>query len=628
MKTDKHLHRHLAVFIALLFLLSFLPGHSVRAAGIRYAKPISIGSGNCSSWDNACTLQTALTGAISGDEIWVAAGIYTPTVDTNRYATFHLKYEVDVYGGFAGTETSREERDWIANVTTLSGDIGVLGDDSDNSYHVVTGADGAILDGFTIEKGNANGLDGTDCGGGIYNNYSSPELANLVITGNKAEEGGGMYNYHSSTTLNQITFYANSAGSGGGIQNDSYSYPTLLGVTFNVNTAGHGGGISNSYSSPTITNSTFYGNSAEYGGGMWNAYLSNPVLVYTTFTGNSATYAGGAIGNMVDGPYGNFYIYDSIFWGNTAPSGKQIDFDSLISTYIFHYSVVQGYTGDQEVITSDPKLGPLGDYGGYTQTIPLLEGSSAIDTGDGVYYSATDQRGVSRPQGNGYDIGAYEVYVYVDTFPPEVESFSIPASTNSLDFPILAFTATDDVGVTGYMITMTYIQPDANDPGWTSTAPMFAHVGAGGTYTLYPWAKDAEGNISPPYTSPPSILLDITAPWVTFIFCQDPNPTDSASVGFTVTFSEPVSGVDRSDFSLTKTGSITGESITSVGGGPDIYTVTVDTGEGSGTLRLDIPSTAEIYDFYMNHIDGLPFTAGQIYTITKPFLVFLPLVAR
>ena len=89
----------------------------------------------------------ALTAASSGQQIWVAAGTYKPTAGTDRTISFALKPGVGVYGGFAGTETALEQRDWRTNVTTLSGDL--LGNDSgpasiwnatmaDNSFHVVT----------------------------------------------------------------------------------------------------------------------------------------------------------------------------------------------------------------------------------------------------------------------------------------------------------------------------------------------------------------------------------------------------------------------------------------------------------------------------------------------------------
>lgn len=110
-------------------------------ATILYVNESGSSSNNCSSWTDACDLQTALIKATAGDEIWVAAGTYRPTARNHpadpRSATFVVKPGVALYGGFAGTETGREQRDWQADPTILSGDIGVEGDASDNSYHVV-----------------------------------------------------------------------------------------------------------------------------------------------------------------------------------------------------------------------------------------------------------------------------------------------------------------------------------------------------------------------------------------------------------------------------------------------------------------------------------------------------------
>jgi hypothetical protein len=127
----------------------------------------------------------ALGAASASDEIWVAAGTYTPTTGTDRTATFALKSGVAVYGGFAGTETLRSERDPVANVTILSGEIGAAGT-SDNSYHVVTGRTGATLDGVTVSGGNANGGGLAGFGGGIFNNANSPTLMNVTVSGNGA----------------------------------------------------------------------------------------------------------------------------------------------------------------------------------------------------------------------------------------------------------------------------------------------------------------------------------------------------------------------------------------------------------------------------------------------------------
>jgi hypothetical protein len=101
----------------------------------------------------------------------------------DRTATFQLKEGVAVFGGFAGTETARDQRDPAANVTILSGDLNGDDDNSnviyneptraDNSYHVVTGADNATLDGFTITAGNANGDDPNCHGAGCITSLSA-----------------------------------------------------------------------------------------------------------------------------------------------------------------------------------------------------------------------------------------------------------------------------------------------------------------------------------------------------------------------------------------------------------------------------------------------------------------------
>ncbi|NJK81317.1 MAG: hypothetical protein HC914_16090, partial [Chloroflexaceae bacterium] len=171
-------------------------------------------SGDGLTWATAKrNLQTALALASAGAEIWVADGTYYPDEGTgqtndNRASTFALKDGVAIYGGFAGTETLLSERDVAANVATLSGDIdGIPADNTDNAYHVVTSngnATTALLDGFTITGGNANGSNPQDRGGGIYAFTSSQaQFANLTISSNTATFGGGVYNDGSSPQLHQ-----------------------------------------------------------------------------------------------------------------------------------------------------------------------------------------------------------------------------------------------------------------------------------------------------------------------------------------------------------------------------------------------------------------------------------------
>lgn len=90
----------------------------------------------------------------------------------------------------------------------------------------------------------------------------------------------------------------------------------------------------------------------------------------------------------------------------------------------------------------------------------------------------------SKPSGN------------TDTIAPTITAFSIPATSNSLTIQIITLTATDNVAVTGYLITETSTTPSATAAGWTTNAPTSYTFNSPGTKTLYAWAKDSAGNIS------------------------------------------------------------------------------------------------------------------------------------
>jgi hypothetical protein len=120
---------------------------------------------------------------------------------------------ISVYGGFAGTESLLSERDFTANVTVLSGDIGVQNDDNDNSFTVVTeSAFHMILDGFTITGGG-----GSFGGGGVKTNSGYLTLASLVVVNNNAVYGGGMYIFNTFATITNVTLSGNSADQSGGL---------------------------------------------------------------------------------------------------------------------------------------------------------------------------------------------------------------------------------------------------------------------------------------------------------------------------------------------------------------------------------------------------------------------------
>jgi hypothetical protein len=240
-------------------------------------------------------------------------------------------------------------------------------------------------------------------GGGMYNSGSNPTVTNSTFSGNSAGSGGGMSNGYSSPKLTNVTFSGNSASWGGGMFN-SYSSPTVTNVTFSSNPAQQGGGMYNDHSNLALTNSTFSGNSASWGGGIYN-YHSSPTVTNVTFSGNSAVSHGGGMVNDSSSPV----LTNVILWGDT---GGEI-YNNSSATPRVTYSVVEGGYAGTRNLNADPKLGPLSNNYGFTQTIPLLSGSPAIDAGNDSACPAADQRGVARPQGAHCDIGAFENQVEI-----------------------------------------------------------------------------------------------------------------------------------------------------------------------------------------------------------------------
>jgi len=138
------------------------------------------------------TIQAGVDAASTNDEVWVAEGIYTAIGNT----VVVMKTGVDIYGGFAGTENLRGERNWTTYQTIIDGE---------DTRRGVTGADNATLDGFTITRGYAYN------GSAMYNFFALPMVTNCVFSNNavKGDGGGGIYNYHSSPTLTNCVFTNN-----------------------------------------------------------------------------------------------------------------------------------------------------------------------------------------------------------------------------------------------------------------------------------------------------------------------------------------------------------------------------------------------------------------------------------
>jgi hypothetical protein len=173
-----------------------------------------------------------------------------------------------------------------------------------------------------------------------------------------------------------------------------------------------------------LLNSTVSGNSASFGGGIANSPDNGAAgvgLRNTTVTDNSASQQGGGIyqdGPMNDEDYGFIALVSSLVAGNRAPAGPDLVVLTGFLQARFNLigvgggsSLTDGMDGNQVGTAAtpiDPRLGALADNGGPTHTHALLLGSPAIDAGSTADCPSTDQRGVSRPQGPGCDMGSYE----------------------------------------------------------------------------------------------------------------------------------------------------------------------------------------------------------------------------
>ncbi|MBL8063021.1 MAG: CSLREA domain-containing protein [Anaerolineales bacterium] len=557
------------------------------------------GDGTC---DATCSLRDAIA-AVGADNMI----IFDPSLSG---ATIHLASTLTI------AQNMTIDGSALASKITVSGDSDSNGTGDVRVFFVHSGTT-VTLDSLIITKGNGTALssEGITGGGGIQNNSGNNAGAaltviNSTISDNSADNGGGILNSNGSTLrITNSTISDNTAtGNGGGILSDG----NLLAITNSTlsgnSAADEGGGVRNG-NIMTLTNSTISGNSASSGGGIRNA--GSLTAKNNTLSGNSASVNGGGIYSD-----NTFNATNNIIANSTSGGDCNGQIDTNVNNL-----VEDGSCTDNGVnfLTGDPQLDYLDDNGGPTQTIALLSGSPAIDVGDTATCAASpvnnlDQRNVTRPVGSQCDIGAYEGSK--DISAPTVDSFTATSPYTSLNIPITAFTASDNVTVTGYKITETSTPPSSSADGWTASAPSNYTVGSDGSYMLYPWAKDAAGNVSAVFGSPASVTVDTTLPTIISITCTSSNPTSANSVDFTVTFSEPVTDVDVSDFTLTTTG-LTNASVSAVSGSDTSYTVTASTGSNSGTLRLDVINPVSITDLFSNSLGSLPFTSGETYTIDR-----------
>ena len=324
-----------------------------------FVKHDATGLNDGTSWENGYTdlsvaIRFLIENHIEGKDIWVAKGTYHPTDCPNHYSEcnfetpqrryhFTLLKGVGIYGGFTGTETDIFQRDWANNETILSGDFNnddETAGNSENAYHVFY-HDGwekkdntAILDGFTITGGNANGDNWPDQdGGGIRNNkwtefgstHTAPVIRNCIFRNNNSLlVGGAMYNHEgASPVIENCTFAGNTANKGGAIYN-YLGAPVISNCTFVGNlTTTVGGAVVIDSSAVTISDSVLDSNSSgQAGGAVFIRGSETPLIKNTVFINNTSINAGAVANHEAENVvFENCYFYNNSATGSAFPSG-------------------------------------------------------------------------------------------------------------------------------------------------------------------------------------------------------------------------------------------------------------------------------------------------------------------
>ena len=312
----------------LLFMILILAMGNFVHGQISYVTVTGAGLKNGTDWSNAYDnthLQKAINEAadLAFKEVWVAAGTYKSGDLITSY--FNMRSGVAIYGGFAGNELTRDARNWVSNVTILSGDHGDPMLKTDNSKHVIYNdsvSSSGILDGFTITAG-FNGIGEGGAGGGMFNRASSPTVNNCIFTKNTGSFGAAVFNTNSSA-------------------------PLFTDCIFTYNSARRGGAICNSLSSASLINCKITNNTASVNGGaIFNeGSESAPIFINCTIAGNTAGTYGGAVCN--EGAVTSFY--NSIIWDNESTiAGSQFYIES--GTVTLDYSC---YQNEKNSVDSNP----------------------------------------------------------------------------------------------------------------------------------------------------------------------------------------------------------------------------------------------------------------------------------
>lgn len=336
---------------------------SAYSQSIVYVTPAGAGNNSGSSWTNALSglqLPNRVATADSGTQFWIAAGTYKPTTTTDRTASFSIASGLSVYGGFAGTEASLEQRINGSNETIFSGDIGQEGYAQDNSQSVLwIGLFGGqtCLNGLTIRDGHRLPGDkfyyiikqnGVGISTVFFKKKSHLLIENCKIIENISEDfgtGGGLSvlladSSQSNVTIKKCLFSQNQSYSGGAYLTAQYTKGIIISLiedcVFSNNSAvgGYGGAIySTTYDSTVcslkIKNSQFLSNQATYSGGSLYSNWAQCQIESSWFVNNTVT---NGTGGAIDVQFASMNFNNCIFSNNNATYGGVLHSSPIANT--------------------------------------------------------------------------------------------------------------------------------------------------------------------------------------------------------------------------------------------------------------------------------------------------------
>lgn len=396
-------------------------------------------NGSGESWADALgNLQEAINISFDGFEgvdIWLAEGIYFPDTSgltDKRMASFILRNNVSIYGGFAGVETDLSQRDYTTNISRLSGDFRKTETFSDNSYSVVRATNldtTVVLDGVTISDGSSidNNIN-YDSGAGMKINNSDISVRNTTIENNFVRfKGGGVIVEFSNPVFYRVKVINNKSYGNGAGMFFYLSNPTINSCEILNNRIlyqGGGGGLAIVDSDPIISNSIIANNESgpNYGDGGGVYCVESDPIILNSLVVNNLSYDEGAGIHIMSNSHPR--IINSVLWGNYNEEGSNsLTIKQGLKT-IIENSIIQG--GNINNIPKEDYVNNIEEFPRFTRESQgsgieidaltadwsLSSCSPCIDMGGLAAFRdllpQEDLNGNNRVYGDSIDIGPYE----------------------------------------------------------------------------------------------------------------------------------------------------------------------------------------------------------------------------